>query len=233
MYSSFFGTARLRFSRLSCNRFMTAMLRNIIFDLGGLFIDVYMERTQQQLEALTGCKLSNELSQLKAENVFDAYEKGEIDSEVFLHKIRETLPIQLSTSQITMAWNAVLGDFHRERLEGIQPLRKHYRVFLLSNTNELHVAGFEDILEKKYGFRSLEPYFDKVYFSQRMGLRKPEPAIFHQLLIENNLKASETLFIDDSPVNLMGAKTMGLQIAHHAPNADIVLTLQEFGLFDH
>lgn len=209
------------------------MLRNIIFDLGGLFIDVYMERTQQQLEALTGCHLERELAQLKAENVFDAYEKGELSSESFLLKIQETLPVFLSVAQITAAWNAVLGDFHLERLEGIQPLRKHYRTFLLSNTNELHVAGFEEILEKKYGFRSLEPYFDQVYFSQRMGLRKPDAAIFHQVLAENDLKAGETLFIDDSPANLLGAKQMGLHIAHHAPNADIVQTLQEFGLFDH
>ncbi len=209
------------------------MLRNIIFDLGGLFIDVYMERTQQQLEAFTRCKLDRELAQLKTENVFDDYEKGVISSDDFLLSIQQILPIQLSFSQITTAWNAVLGDFHRERLEGIQPLRKHYRTFLLSNTNELHVAGFEDILERKYGFRSLEPYFDKVYFSQRMGLRKPDAAIFHQLMIENELHASETLFIDDSPANLLGAKQLGMHIAHHAPNADIVQTLQEFGLFDH
>jgi putative hydrolase of the HAD superfamily len=208
------------------------MLRNIIFDLGGLFIDVYMDRTQQQLEQLSGCKLDAMLAQLKAENVFDAYEKGEISSIVFLLKLQAALPVELSVAQITTAWNAVLGDFHRERLEGIQPLRSKYKIFLLSNTNELHVAGFEEILEKKYGFRSLAPFFDKVYFSQHMGLRKPDAAIYHQVLLENKLEASETLFIDDSPANLMGAKKMGLHTAHHAPNWDIVLTLQEFGLFD-
>jgi len=209
------------------------MLRNIIFDLGGLFIDVHMDRTQAQLEQLTGCKLDNELAILKAKNVFDAYETGKIHTTDFLLQLQAALPIQLSTEQIANAWNAVLGDFHRERLEGIQPLRLRFKTFLLSNTNDLHVAGFEDILEKKYGFRSLEPYFDKVYFSQRMGLRKPDPAIYHRLLIENNLIAGETLFIDDSPANLIGAKQLGLHTAHHSPNADIVITLQEFGLFDH
>lgn len=209
------------------------MLRNIIFDLGGLFIDVYMDRTQQQLEQLSGCKLDEILAKLKSAKVFDDYETGKISSTDFLLQLQSALPVQLSTEQIATAWNAVLGDFHRERLEGIQPLRSRYRTFLLSNTNELHVTGFETILEKKYGFRSLEPYFDKVYFSQRMGLRKPDPAIYHQVLVENDLTAGETLFIDDSPANLIGAKQMGLHTAHHAPNADIVLTLQEFGLFDH
>jgi len=209
------------------------MLRNIIFDLGGLFIDVYMDRTQQQLEHLSGCKLDDVLAKLKSTGLFDAYETGKIETADFLGQIQSALPVQLTTEQIKEAWNAVLGDFHRERLEGIQPLRSKFRTFLLSNTNELHVTGFEDILERKYGFRSLEPYFDKVYYSQRMGLRKPDAAIYHQVLVENGLTASETLFIDDSPANLIGAKQIGLHTAHHAPNADIVLTLQEFGLFDH
>lgn len=209
------------------------MLRNIIFDLGGLFIDVYMDRTQDQLEDLTGCKLADVLAKLKANNVFDAYEKGELSSAEFLAELQQALPVNLSIEQLTKAWNAVLGDFHLERLEGIQPLRKKYSIYLLSNTNELHVAGFEAILEKKYGFRSLEPYFDQVYFSQRMGLRKPDAAIFQKVLEENKLLASETLFIDDSPANLIGAKQIGLHTAHHAPNADILLTLEEFGLFDH
>lgn len=209
------------------------MLRNIIFDLGGLFIDVYMERTQAQLEQLTGCKLDNQLASLKSAGLFDAYEKGEMSSADFLQRLQSALPVQLTLAEIATAWNAVLGDFHRERLVGIQPLRSRFKVFLLSNTNDLHVGGFEDILEKKYGFRSLEPYFDQVYYSQRMGMRKPDPAIYHQVLLENGLNAGETLFIDDSPANLIGAKQIGLHTAHHAPNADIVLTLQEFGLFDH
>src|SRR5690606_2483060 len=115
-----------------------SMLRNIIFDLGGLFIDVYMDRTQQQLEQLSGCKLDDVLAKLKAEGVFDAYETGKTESADFLAQLQTALPVQLTIEQIRYAWNAVLGDFHRERLEGIQPLRSKFRTFLLSNTNELH-----------------------------------------------------------------------------------------------
>ncbi len=209
------------------------MLRNIIFDLGGLFINVHMHRTLELLEHKTGCKLEAEMSLLKADHVFTRYETGHISTDSFISALQAALPVTLSHAELVEAWNAVLGDFHKERLEEIQPLRAHYRIFLLSNTNDLHVQGFEDILERKYGFRSLEPYFEKVYFSQRMGLRKPEPAIYHQVLAENQLVASETLFIDDSPDNLIGAKQAGIHTAHHPPNADIVLTLKEFGLFDH
>lgn len=209
------------------------MLKNLILDLGGLFIDVYMHRTREQLEKYQEKSLALELQAFSQSGLSDQYEKGEIDDLTFLHGLNTFLPKKLEEAQLIEAWNAVLGDFYHDRLIGIQSLRNKYRLVLLSNTNSLHVNGFETQLESKYGFRSLTPYFDTVYYSQELGLRKPEAACFAAVLEKENMQASETLFIDDTAGHLVGAKAVGLHTALHPSNTDILCTLRDFGLFDH
>lgn len=209
------------------------MLKNLILDLGGLFIDVYMHRTRELLEKHQGKSLSLELQAFSQAGLSDQYEKGLIDDQTFLQGLNTFLPKKLEEQQLIEAWNAVLGDFHLERLQGIQPLRTHYRLVLLSNTNSLHVNGFETQLESKFGFRSLTPFFDAVYYSQELGQRKPDAACFAKVLAQEEMLAAETLFIDDTPGHLVGAKAVGLHTALHPSNTDILRTLRDFGLFDH
>lgn len=209
------------------------MIKNIIFDLGGLFIDVYMDATRKKVEEYCGESTSEVEAKLLASGLFDAYETGAISTEVFLSHWQKELPTNVSFDLLVEAWNAVLGPVYVDRLEEVQALRDRYRIFLLSNTNDLHVQGFENWLEKHHGFRELTPYFEKVYYSQKLGLRKPNPAIFERVANENRLITSETLFIDDSPGHLIGAKQTGMMVFHHPGNTDIRLSLKQIGLLDH
>jgi glucose-1-phosphatase len=117
----------------------------------------------------------------------------------------------VSDTQIVDAWNAMLLHFPIRRLQILQQLRNYYDLYLLSNTNEIHEAAFNDILSREHGMPGLGVFFDRVYLSHRVGLRKPMPEIFEKVLHDNNLNATETLFIDDSPQHIEGAKKLGIQ----------------------
>jgi len=105
----------------------------------------------------------------------------------------------------------MLLDFPVRRLQLLQQLRLYYDLFLLSNTNEVHEEAFNGILMRQHGIPNLGVFFDKVYLSHRVGMRKPDPEIFRRVLTDNQLKPEHTLFIDDSPQHIAGAKEAGIQ----------------------
>ena len=104
----------------------------------------------------------------------------------------------------------MLLDFPLRRLQLLQQLRLYYDLFLLSNTNEIHEEEFNRVLMSSRGMPSLAVFFDKVYFSHRVGMRKPNREIF-QMILDNGLKPEHTLFMDDSPQHIATAKEMGIQ----------------------
>ncbi|MBI3519535.1 MAG: HAD-IA family hydrolase [Bacteroidetes bacterium] len=110
----------------------------------------------------------------------------------------------------------MLLDFPLHRLQLLTSLKSKYRLFLLSNTNETHITEFERSLHLQHGYKNLEPFFEKVYYSCRMGMRKPDTEIFRFVLQQNQLNPLETLFIDDSPQHIEGALKTGIQ-AHFLP----------------
>src|SRR5690606_27785293 len=109
------------------------------------------------------------------------------------------------------AWNAMILDFPVERLRFLEELSKKYRLFLLSNTNDLHIDAVRRALEKTTGHKNLEQYFEKTYFSSAIGMRKPDTRIFEFVCSENNLDPAKTIFIDDSPQHIEGAKSVGIE----------------------
>ena len=125
-----------------------------------------------------------------------------------LQKISDT---PLTEAQILNAWNAMLLDFPVRRLQILQQLRLYYDLFLLSNTNEIHEESFNNILMRAHGFPNIGVFFDKVYLSHRVGMRKPNAEIFQRILDDNDLKPEQTLFIDDSPQHIVTAKQLGIQ----------------------
>ncbi|MBL0340622.1 MAG: HAD-IA family hydrolase [Bacteroidetes bacterium] len=94
-------------------------------------------------------------------------------------------------------------------------------MFLLSNTNRIHIAAFSKIIEKQYGFQKFEALFEKIYYSCNVGMRKPNAEIFDLVVRENNLNLSETLFIDDSPQHVEGARSYGLTALHLQNNSKV------------
>ena len=186
-------------------------IKHIIFDLGGVLLNIDYKLTEQAfIDA--GIKNFPELyGQLQQSALFDKFETGMITREEFIKAMKDASTTPLTEKQIIIAWNAMLLDFPVRRLQILQQLRLYYDLFLLSNTNEVHEEAFNDILMRAHGIPNIGVFFDKVYYSHRVGLRKPMREIFERVLEENGLKPEETLFIDDSPQHIAAAKETGIK----------------------
>ena len=187
-------------------------IRHIIFDLGGVLLNLDYLATERTFESFGVTDFKQRYSQLTQDAFFDDWETGRMTSEDFVGGMRTSAGNpDLTDAQIMEAWNAMLLDFPLRRLQLLQQLRNQYDLFLLSNTNEIHEATFNEILRKAHGIPSIAHFFDKVYYSHRVGMRKPGKEIFLRILEENSLKPEHTLFIDDSPQHIETAKILGIQ----------------------
>jgi len=183
---------------------------NIIFDLGGVIINLDYHRTAQAFIDL-GLKNFNEIySKAQQTHLFDDFEKGIMPPENFRAELRKYLPSETTDEQIDQAWNAMLLDIPVHRVEWLRKVGEKYRIFLLSNTNTIHVDAFTKMADSVYGKGEFECVFEKHYYSCQMGMRKPDAEIFERVLLENNLDKSKTLFIDDSIQHVEGAIRTGL-----------------------
>ena len=181
------------------------MINTIIFDFGDVFINLDKLGSINSLKKLGLSQWNEDLKQLNLE-----FEKGEISRENFLLGIQKYVP-NASFDEILEAWNAVLLDFPLHRLEFVQKLSQKYRLFLLSNTDAIHIDTFEQ--ENGISFYSdFYQCFEKVYFSFEIGMRKPDPEVFNYLLKKHDLSAKRTLFIDDSKESTDIALSLGFQV---------------------
>lgn len=189
-------------------------IKHIIFDLGGVLMNIDYMLTEKAFVDLGIIDFPQLYSQLHQTNLFDDWETGKIDETEFISGLQKAAGINLAAADIISAWNAMLLDFPIRRLQILQQLRLHYDLLLLSNTNEWHEAAFNKILYSAHGIPNIGVFFDKVYLSHRVGLRKPSKEIFERVLSDNNLQAEHTLFIDDTPQHIEGAKLLGIQTIH-------------------
>lgn len=187
---------------------------NIIFDFGGVILNLDYNRTTEAFVKLGVTDFDESYSQLNQTSLFDEFERGEITPEQFRIGIRTVLNTDVKDDEIDDAWNAMLLDLPVERLELLEKLASQKRLALLSNTNAIHAHFFEQQMKQQHGIENLNPFFEKVYYSFEVGMRKPEARIFELVLNERNFKAEETLFIDDSPQHIDGAKRVGLNTYH-------------------
>ena len=186
-------------------------IRHIIFDLGGVLINIDYQLTEKAFIAAGVENFGVLYSQLQQSDLFDNLETGKIGRADFIAAMKSAAKGNITEEQILDAWNAMLLDFPVRRLQILQQLRLYHDLFLLSNTNEIHEATFNDILMRSHGIPNIGVFFDKVYLSHRVGMRKPMKEIFERVLEENGLKPEHTLFIDDSPQHIAGAKLCGIQ----------------------
>lgn len=189
-------------------------IKNIIFDLGGVILNIDYKRPQEEFKKLGIKDVETLYSKQNQVELFDLLETGKISEQDFIDKIKEKSDLPISDADIINAWNSILLEFPLRRLQILQQLQLHNNIFLLSNTNIIHEKAFNEMLKIQCGFPSLALFFDKVYLSHRVGLRKPDPKIFELVLSENNLLANETLFIDDSIQHIETANKLGIQTIH-------------------
>jgi glucose-1-phosphatase len=189
-------------------------VKNIILDLGGVIFDVSYHAAAEAYVKLGIKNFDKLFSQKKQEHFFDDYEKGIISDEKFREEIRKHILNPVADGEIDAAWNALLFTIPPERMKFVQSLKDQYSLFLLSNTNGIHLKAVKEILEKDFGKNVLENAFEKMYFSCELNMRKPDTEIFNFVLEENNLKREDTIFIDDSIQHVEGARQAGLPAYH-------------------
>ena len=194
------------------------MIKNIIFDFGGVFFNLDMDATGRMMIKLGLAGITPEIMDL-----FIAYETGIISTKIFLKEAKKWVP-DATDEQLRNAWNSILLDFPEYRLEFLEGLSRsrRYRLFLLSNTNALHLEK----VEEKMGSDSYDRFkasFEKCYFSHEIYMRKPDSEIFEHILNEQNLDPAETMFIDDTSEHIKTAESLGLRVWHlQAGKEDIV-----------
>ncbi len=186
-------------------------IRNIIFDLGGVFIEIDYLKTQEAFINLGVTHFSHLYTQQHASPLFELLETGKITPEEFYDMFRQVSGCQLTNEEIRTAWNAMLGNFYTDALEWLKETGKRYNIYLFSNTNKIHEDAFNVILQHQTGLPDINGFFIKAYYSHTLGLRKPYPEAFKAIIDEQQLVAAETLFIDDSIKNVEGAIQAGLQ----------------------
>ena len=178
-------------------------IKHIIFDLGGVLLNIDYKLTEHAFIEAGITNFPELYSQLQQTDLFDKFE--------FVSALQHVSSTPITEAQVLHAWNAMILDYPLRRLQILQQLRLYYDLVLLSNTNEIHEEAFNALLLRNHGMPNLGVFFDKVYLSHRVGLRKPMVSIFERVLQENGFKPEETLFIDDSPQHIASAKLMGIQ----------------------
>ena len=197
-------------------------IKNIIFDLGGVILNLDYAKTVDEFKKIGLLNFQDLYSQKMQNILFDDFEKGEVSSSEFISYLIDSENLKIKEIDFINAWNAMLLEIPMKKLEFIDALKKDYKVFLLSNTNEIHINKFEDDLKKNNMLNQFYKCFDKVYYSSRMGKRKPDENCFKQVLEENQLVPQQTLFIDDSVQHIKGAKRIGIETFHLEKNKSII-----------
>lgn len=188
-------------------------IRNIIFDFGGVVLNLDMQRCIDEFVKLGMPDLGGFYLGVSELPVFTKLEKGQISHQIFYDELRSYIPNKVSDHQIAHAWNTMLLDIPAHRIALLDKLNKgnEFRTFLLSNTNAIHYDHFAGNLTKEYGYKNFSELFEKDYFSHKIGMKKPDSEIYNFVLKDAGLHPNETLFIDDSPTNIKGAEALGIK----------------------
>jgi len=188
-------------------------LKNIIFDLGGVLLDLDVQKT---FNAFGEMGLNEEVIMERynsEENFFFQFEKGQISANEFRVSLRKMISNSVSDEEIDYAWNEMLRGFRDDTIRLLSDLSGKYLLYLLSNTNEIHLPVYSEQFRETSGGIDLQNYFIKSYFSHEIKSRKPELESFGYVLKDASLEPTETLFIDDFEENCITAREIGL-VAH-------------------
>ena len=199
-------------------------IKNIIFDLGGVILDIDFKQTELAFAKLGVGNFNQYYTLQSVSPLFEKLELGLITPEVFYDEFRNVLKTSLTNEEIRDAWNALLINFPPERIIRLEEIGKKYKIYLLSNTNKIHYDAFIKMFDEQIGKGDFNKYFIKPYYSHEINLRKPSKECFEFVLKNENLNAEETLFIDDSETNTEGAKEAGLNTIH-LPTPHTILEL--------
>lgn len=194
----------------------TDHIDNIIFDLGGVILNIDPFQTVSEMKKLGIGNFDAVYAHLRHTRTLDKLEKGLITQRDFIDDIVRQSDQRLTDEQVLKAWNALLLDFPGERIRLLQSLKEshRYRTYLLSNTNAIHYQVYTRMLEEQFSIRGLESLFERAYFSHELHMRKPDREIFEYVIHDSGVDPQRTLFIDDAEANVQAARQVGLHAYH-------------------
>lgn len=183
----------------------------VVFDFGNVIINIDVEKTVLAFSELT-FKSPTRIKQLFADaEVFKKYETGFYSDDEFRDVIRQILSYPLNDQEIDQAWNALLLDVPKKRLDFLESLKMKYPIYLLSNTNNIHIEQCKNYFRTKFGIANFETIFNETFLSYKMGLWKPDYKIYDAVINKIGLKPQEVLFLDDNQDNIDAASDLGIQ----------------------
>jgi len=205
--------------------------KNILFDLGGVILNLDIPRTMACFKSLAGseAEFKRIFNILAQEEHFERFERGQISSDQFLKRFVELAERPIDRDQVKIAWNAMLLDLPAQRINTLQKLRaKGHQLFLLSNINEIHLEEVRKIIREQHGALDFDGLFEKTYYSHEIGRRKPDIATYQWLAEDASILAQDTLFVDDNAENIKGAREAGFWAQLHLANTDLELAIADY-----
>ena len=208
---------------------MNTKIKNIIFDLGGVILDIDENVVYKELEKM-GIDISELAHSKEFMEILSKFDTGIYTAATFRKKTKQFIGQEKMTDEkFDSIWNAMLLDIPRERIEAIEKVKKHYKIFLMSNTNVIHYDLYVRDLQLRFGYNEFDELFNKSYFSFAEHLEKPDPRFFELILDHEHLLPEETLFIDDTAENIEAAKSLGIN-TYHISREELVRNLFENGV---
>jgi len=201
-------------------------IKTIIFDLGGVIINLYVEKTISAFSQISGLSEKEVEKAYLSADVFKKYEKGLISDGKFRENLRDKFNLKASDDEIDKAWDSMLGEIPIDRIEAIKRLMLNYKCIVLSNTNAIHAKAFHKILGDSFQYTHLNELFHEVYFSHDLNQRKPDHEIYQNVLSLSQTESNEALFMDDSQLNLDSAAKLGIQTLHIPRNSGFIDLLE-------
>ncbi|GAB4491406.1 MAG: HAD family phosphatase [Saprospiraceae bacterium] len=197
-------------------------VKNIIFDFGNVLFDLDLPAIERNLKLYFGENFAAAKEKLRRGRIFELYEVGGLSTEEFVDSIRFTAEPPLEKEQVISAWNSIFLEMPSHRFEMLLRLRERYKVFLLSNINELHASWIDAYMLREHGIGDFHArYFDGVYYSHWIRLRKPDREIYEYVLADAELIPEETVFFDDLEINIEAARKVGIRGILHPVGAEI------------
>ena len=197
-------------------------IKNIIFDFGGVICNIDHLIPERKFKELGIRNFDKMYSQAQQNNLFEDFEKNLISPQKFRNNIKSFIGGNISNEQIDEAWNSMILDIPKNKIDLLLKLKHQYRIFLLSNSNIIHYRVYINDFKAKSGLENFSDLFEKAWFSFNLQMRKPVKEIYEFVLKDANLKPEETLFIDDSIQNIKPAEELGIQCIFLKNGMDIL-----------
>jgi putative hydrolase of the HAD superfamily len=205
-----------------------APIKNIIFDFGNVLYDIDFERMNNAFKNLGVQNFESHFGFHHAAPLFLDLEQGFITADQFCKGFVELTGVHAPEHAIMVAWKAILIGYRTESVAWLEQHRKDYQLFLFSNTNRIHYDHFIPQFEREVANYPFESLFKKPYYSHRLGQRKPMPTSFQFIMVQEELRPEETLFVDDSETNIQAAASVGLRVMHLKKGMRVETHLTEF-----